>query len=430
MGCFNQVVLRFGAGAMSAAGIAACRAVVAAGLLGALILTEIGPSATNAAETPAGEATPIKGRHVAVSRTQAAHAPRSEGDQIIVDDWPIYRTERGQGAFNDAMATLHATRGVAPGSAAFKGCQDLDCKLALPSMDADGWLPPGRLWVSASAYILIAHSPRPQSSGSQRSARSFRRHAFRSMRYFVFHEFHNGSRNTDTFDTISSHSGSVYVPLYMSKQGTDAQGHQFVVVLQVAPYDVVSIHATSYSSAGPGIEVAKNVSDTLEPLQGLAGIVVATFLKSAAPHLKVVNHRGTEGLPMLHGYERRLTKLQSQPNGPEVALPFIAAPLQRVAMADSRLGDLILRPGASPQVPVADRGFMPPKTAALPAATIIRASAAAPGPQLLEPVRPAFRPGSEPVLIGPIVRAVRPACAKAGQAVPISGCGRGVATGP
>ena len=28
------------------------------------------------------------------------------------------------------------------------------------------------------------------------------------MRYFVLHEFHNSTRNTDPFDTISSHSGS------------------------------------------------------------------------------------------------------------------------------------------------------------------------------------------------------------------------------
>ena len=106
------------------------------------------------------------------------------------------------------------------------------------------------------------------------------------MRYFVFHEFHNSTRNTDPFDTISSHSGSVFVPFYMSKQWTDARGRRFVIVVQVAPYDVVSFHATDKGSAGPGMEVAKNYTDALEPLQGLAGILVATILKTAAPQLE------------------------------------------------------------------------------------------------------------------------------------------------
>ena len=53
--------------------------------------------------------------------------------------------------------------------------------------------------------------------------------------------------------------------------------------------DVVSFHATDKGSAGPGMEVAKNYTDALEPLQGLAGILVATILKTAAPHLEVVN---------------------------------------------------------------------------------------------------------------------------------------------
>jgi hypothetical protein len=95
------------------------------------------------------------------------------------------------------------------------------------------------------------------------------------MKYFVFHEFQNSSRNTDLYDTISSHKDSVFVPLYMSKPATDAKGRRFVIVLQVAPYDVLSIHATNWGSAGPGMEVAKNASDPVEPLQNLAGILVA-----------------------------------------------------------------------------------------------------------------------------------------------------------
>ena len=44
----------------------------------------------------------------------------------------------------------------------------------------------------------------------------------------------------------------------MSKQWTDARGRRFVIVVQVAPHDVVSFHATDKGSAGPGMEVAKN----------------------------------------------------------------------------------------------------------------------------------------------------------------------------
>src|SRR5690606_36467252 len=119
--------------------------------------------------------------------------------------------------------------------------------------------------------------------------------------YFVFHEFHNSSRNTDPYDTISSHRGRVFVPFYMSKVGVDDHGRRYVAIIQVAPYDVVSVHATNYGSAGPGVEVAKNMSDDLQPLQARAGIVLARIVKRAAPLLRVVNHRGREGLSMLRG---------------------------------------------------------------------------------------------------------------------------------
>jgi hypothetical protein len=170
------------------------------------------------------------------------------------------------------------------------------------------------------------------------------------MRYFVFHEFHNSTRNLDPYDTISSHSGGVFVPLYMSKTATDARGRSFVIVLQVAPYDVVSIHASNKGSAGPGMEVAKNPPDALEPLQGLAGILVATLIKAAAPHLQVVNHQDGEGLAMLGAYEHRLAQLRAQRGAPAVALPFVPAPEQRVAAATGRFEDLITPRGAIPRL--------------------------------------------------------------------------------
>jgi hypothetical protein len=340
-------------------------------------------------------AVPLKDRNIDVSREEATERPRSEEDQALVGGWPLYRTKRGQEAFNDAMATLKATDAAAPAAKAFKGCAELECNLSLPPLTADGWIPSGRLWVSPGEYALFVHSPRLG------EGQAYRRRARRDMKYFVFHEFHNSTRNTDTYDTISSHSGSVFVPFYMSKQGIDAKGRRFVIVVQVAPYDVVSIHASNWGSAGAGIEVAKNMSEALEPLQALAGILVATILETAAPHLRVVNHAGSEGLPMLNGYERRLATLRARRDGPAVALPFVPALPQRVATATGRLEELIARGGASAHIPIAERGIVP----------LTPTLAGTLAPTLIEPPRLAVRPPPppEPTLIGPIRAATRPA---------------------
>ena len=327
----------------------------------ALVLAMPLLAGTNLTNAVAQSAAPLKERNIGVSRGGAAQLPRSEGDQAVVDGWPLYRTEKGQAAFNDTMATLKATEGTAPVATDFNGCAELHCALSLPAIGTDGWIPAGRIWVSPTDYVLIVHSAR------LRGGQSYRRRPFKSMRVFVYHEFHNSSRNTDTNDTISSHSSSVFVPLYMSKQGTDAFGRHFVAVVQVAPYDVVSIHATNHGSAGPGMEVAKNVTDALEPLQAQAGVLIGTIIKSAAPHLRVVNHRGAEGQPMLRAYEAQLAGLRARSGAPALPLPFVPAPAQRVAAETAKLDDLILRRGASPRIPVAERGFLPKpeKSAAL-----------------------------------------------------------------
>ncbi len=316
------------------------------------LLTASQPANTATLDAPAASASEVENiwsRNMAVSRAGAVRQPRGEAEQARFNDWPLYRTPRGQAAFNAAMATLKATDGTAPSASAFKGCAGLACELTLPVLTAEGWLPPGRLWVSPTQYVLIVHSPRLP------AGQPYRRRAFKSMRYFVLHEFQNGTRNSDPYDTISAHRGPVFVPLYMGKQATDAQGRNFVTVLQVAPYDVVSIHASNMGSSGPGIEVAKNGTDTLQPLQGLAGIVVTAMLKAEAPHLKVVNHRGTEGLPMLKAWQGRLAKL-SRAGGPKVTLPFTPALPDHVVTATARLDDLLLAPGASP-----DRANVLPK---------------------------------------------------------------------
>jgi hypothetical protein len=326
---------------------------VAASAFVALAVTD---AKVSRAKAQSASAEAIKGRHADTARSRATSLPRSEHDQAVIDGWPLYRTARGQAAFNDTMATLKATDVASPSAQAFAGCSNLECALTLPKIGLDGWLPAGRIWVSPTQYVLIAHSERPNT----------RRRMPQAMRVFVFHEFHNSSRNTDTFDTISSHSGSVFVPLYMSKPMTDARGRSFVMVVQIAPYDVVSIHASNMGSSGPGIEVARNTSDAIEPLQNLAGVVVAQMIKTAAPHLRVVNHRGSEGQPMLSAYERHIAMLRARTNTSAVALPFTPAAPQRLASATgARIDDLMLRRGQSPRIPVAERGIVPRQTATL-----------------------------------------------------------------
>jgi hypothetical protein len=304
---------------------------LAAAVVGSLSLARMGPAAA--------DPEPIRSRHLEVSREAATPMPRREADQAIVNGWPLYRTARGQAAFNDAMATLKATDGPTPHPRNFRGCADLHCPLRLPAIDAGGWIPAGRLWLSATEYVLIAHSPR------QREGASYRRRSIVNMRYFVFHEFHNSSRNVDLYDTISSHFSHVFVPFYMSKPDVDAAGRRFVTIVQVAPYDVVSVHATNLGSAGSGVEVARNASDTVEPLQNLAGVVLATIIKTAVPRLEVVNHQGEEGRPMLEAYKRRQSALRGRATAAALALPFVPAAPARVAAAAAPLADLVLRDG-------------------------------------------------------------------------------------
>jgi hypothetical protein len=176
------------------------------------------------------------------------------------------------------------------------------------------------------------------------------------MRVFVFHEFHNDTGNTDVFDTISSHSGSVFTPFYLSKPQRDAQGYGFVTLVQVAPYDVVSRHAANFGNRGPGIEVAKNRGDALSAIQAKAGIVLATMISHAVPHIRMVHHRGVEGLAMLRAYQQRRNSLSDR----FVRLPFLSAPKHFLPLAGAQLSVLLdlaerkpmnLRSGLTPPSP-------------------------------------------------------------------------------
>ncbi|MEO1720577.1 MAG: hypothetical protein AAFR23_10185, partial [Pseudomonadota bacterium] len=227
-------------------------------------LTGVASESANAKPRADG---PIVSRHIATDREFANKSPTSERDQAVVNGWPVYRNARGQEVYNRARAVLAATAGTPPERQHFATCPRLRCRLLLPKLSRGGWLPEGRIWVSADSYVLFVKSPRPT-----RGTR-FRRRSKSRMRYFVFHEFHNRTRNTDVYDTVSSHRRSVFTPFYLSKVRRDAAGHRFVEVIQVAPHDVVSRHAANFGNRGPGIEVAKNVRDQLQRLQAEAGIL-------------------------------------------------------------------------------------------------------------------------------------------------------------
>jgi hypothetical protein len=177
------------------------------------------------------------------------------------------------------------------------------------------------------------------------------------MRVFVFLEFHNATRNTDVYDTISSHRGTVFTPFYLSKPQRDANGYTFATLVQVAPYDVVSRHAANFGNRGPGIEVAKNRGDPLAPIQAKAGIIIATIIKRAVPHIRVVHHRGVEGLLLRHAYRRHRATATDR----VIRLPFVRASNDHLPFANARLGDLIHRPGQSRSSPrVAQLPLRPP----------------------------------------------------------------------
>ncbi|MFY0613531.1 MAG: hypothetical protein JXQ99_18500 [Hyphomicrobiaceae bacterium] len=328
--------------------IASVRGAPDLGLIGATcLLALVGLSSADAAGATSVDATPILERHTGLKRDLVSGQPRREDDQVVVDGWPMYRTERGQQAFNQAMATLKATDSTSPSAELFRGCERLRCNVTLPQLTRGGWIPAGRLWVSPNEYVLIVHSPRRSKTDPGR------RRARRAMRYFVFHEFHNSTGNTDVFDTISAHRRSVFVPFYLGKPGRDAKGHNYVIAVQTAPHDIVSRHARVFGSAGPGIEVAKNRRDHLHRLQAEAGILVATIVKRAVPHLRMVRHRGTEGRPMLRSYQRQVAAWKRARGRPRLRLPFVAANDHAVASSKGRLAELIVHAGPVRSMPSA-----------------------------------------------------------------------------
>ncbi len=394
------------------------------------VLSSLGVAATailmasQALAAPMGwDETPIVERNVDVLRYGAADSPRSVWEQELYLGWPLYRTRQGQTAFNTTMATLIATAGKTPPAERFGGCKELKCQLDLPDIPDSGWIPAGRLWLSPDSYMLIVHAPRRPPAFVQRRSR-------KTMRYFVFHEFHNATRNTDPFDTISSHNQRVFVPFYLSKTRTDRQGRRFVALIQVAPHDVRSIHASNKGSAGPGIEVSNNYGDPLEPLQAEAGVIVATIVKQTAPQLRVVHHRGNEGRPMLRAYMERIKWLRKNDGAARVKLPFVPATPQAVGSATGQLAAL-LRPEAGMAGSLASwqsyRAFAAASqqpTLAPPAPKLARAPALAPPPvRKPEPPEPApsmaraaltafltALTGKTATLLAPPKRAVPPWC--------------------
>jgi len=332
----------------------------------AAAISAFGASAATAAQ-------PILKRHTDISREAATDRPKSEDDQAVVKGWPLYRTERGQDAYNTAMATLAATRGGPPAATAFAGCSDLMCRLELPKMSASGWMPAGRLWVSPTEYIVLVRSPRSP------RARGYRRRPKRNMRKFIYHEFLNSTRNVDVHDTVSAHSRSVFTPFYMSQPRRDAQGYRFVTLIQTAPYNVKSLHARNHGNKGTGIEVAKNYGEKLDTLQAKAGIIVVRMVKSAAPQLKVVHHRGREGKQMLMAYQRWARARKTSRGRRVLKVPFVPTDGKAIRSARASLADLLWTGKPKPLIEVASNG------------TTIASSAANTAKPQLAPAMPVYR---------------------------------------
>jgi hypothetical protein len=137
----------------------------------------------------------------------------------------------------------------------------------------------------------------------------------------------------------------------------DAHGRAFVMVVQVAPIDVVSVHASNMGSEGPGIEIALNTGDTMDPLQGVGAMLAATMAKAAVPRLTVVNHRGEEGRAALRAYETH----RRAAGGTRLTVPFTPAAAPQVASATGRLDALLAPLNGSAPIAVARRSFVPPK---------------------------------------------------------------------
>jgi hypothetical protein len=117
------------------------------------------------------------------------------------------------------------------------------------------------------------------------------------------------------------------------------------------------------------MEVAKNPAEPLAPLQGLAGILIATMVKTAAPHLQVVNHQDVEGLPMLNAYEARLAMLRAHPGMATIALPFVPAAERQVAAATGELDELMARRNGPAPVALSEREVRPSGEVPSPART-------------------------------------------------------------
>ncbi|MEO1719464.1 MAG: hypothetical protein AAFR23_04445, partial [Pseudomonadota bacterium] len=151
-----------------------------------------------------------------------------------------------------------------------------------------------------------------------------------------------------------------------------------------------------------GIEVAKNVRDQLQRLQAEAGILVATIVKRAEPQLRVVRHRGREGLPMLAAYRARKTMRDTNGRGAWLRLPFAAALPARVSRVRLPLNALLSTGRATRRVarrPIERRS------------TVIAARTPRPVPRrnqrAAQPRQPIFRLTRRPAIVPKLVAAPR-----------------------
>ena len=234
--------------------------------------------------------------------------------------------------------------------------------------------------------MLIVHSPR------LRDGASYRRRSQRDMRYFVLRVPQQHAQHRPLRHHLRPQRQR-FVPLYMASSRRrprpplrHRRAGRPLRRRQPACHDK--------GSAGAGVEVAKDTSDELQPLQALGRASCHHHRQGRSPQLAVVHHRGVEGLPMLNALQRRLAILREQPEDPRRPLPFMPAHPERVARANASLHDLITSPRRLGRNPRRQCAFLPPRGTIVSATGPMRATSGGgdPVPVLVAPLRLATRP--------------------------------------
>lgn len=182
------------------------------------------------------------------------------------------------------------------------------------TFDKDGWLPEGEL-VPGVRIVREEWAGRPH-KGRLRDDNSI----------FVFHEtqvigskgepIDDARRIIDSWKSATGGRRGVYTPLMVSKTQIDREGKPYVEVIQIAPIQEYSAHASRLGNQnGSGVEVAMQQGDIPEPMQVKAAAAIADAVKGWKPDIRFVNHQDPEGLAMKNVIAAREARLPAPSPG-------------------------------------------------------------------------------------------------------------------